>query len=33
MGYSLGGVVGREDPGTDGDGFATPAENPTVFIS
>jgi len=33
MGYPHGGVVGGENPGADGDGFATPAENQTVFIS
>jgi hypothetical protein len=33
MGYPHGSVVGGENPGTDGDGFATPAENQAVFTS
>ena len=33
MGDPHGGAVGGEDPGADGDGFATPAENQAVFIS
>jgi hypothetical protein len=33
MGPSHGGAMGREDPGTDGDGLAAPAENKTLFIS
>ena len=33
MGNPHGGVVGGENPGADGDGFATSAKNQTVFIS
>jgi hypothetical protein len=33
MGTAHGGVVGGEDSGADGDGFAQPVQNKTLFIS